>query len=132
MSTKSGQESPSAKREDGEITVSRTIQIPSASIVITGTLTAADRTYRQITRFLLLNGYSLSHQTKTEFAPPGEVPPPPDDKQVEIDRLVDQGMEMVAEIAHLELLLRNADTQIESLNRSKAALEEVLANVTGK
>jgi hypothetical protein len=129
MSTQHGQELQSAKREGGGITASRTIQTPSALIQLTGTLTGVDRTYRQIVKFLLQNGYKLTPLTKTEPAPPGEVEPC--HHQEEIDRLVDQGMEMVSEIQFLRQQLERATREITRLRSVNHSLEEVISSVTG-
>jgi uncharacterized protein YdcH (DUF465 family) len=123
------------KREDGEITVSRTIQIPSASIALTGMLTVVDQTYRLIVKSLLQNGYKLTHQTRTATVPPGdvgdEVTVEERNYQKEIDRLVDESMELIDEITDLRQQVHRKDNEVVRLTRAKVALEEVIANVTG-
>lgn len=66
MTTRPGHESPNANQAGGDITVTRTILIPSGSIVITGTLTEADQIYRQLPKYLSQNGYKLATQSQTK------------------------------------------------------------------
>lgn len=133
MTTLPGPELPSAKREDGDITVSRTIRTPSALVHITGTLTEADRIYRLTLKSLLQNGYSSTHLTSTD-APPGDPEPPVNDEvaalKQTIDRLVDESMELIRENATLTASNLAKDEEIQQLQKIQMALEDILSRVT--
>lgn len=156
MTTSHGQESPSVKREGGDIMVSRTIQTPSASMHITGTLTEADRIYRLTLRSLLQNGYSSHHLTSQERALPGEKPPcnasgcgskewcgaptlatcRHTDEVAElkktIDRIIDDYQAVVKERFTVQEKLNDANEEVARLTRKVTALETMLSNVTSR
>jgi hypothetical protein len=133
MTTLPGQESQSAKKGDGDITASRTIQTPSALVQITGTLTEVDRIYRLTHKSLLQNGYSLTHLTKTDTVPLGE-PDPVIDEIAElkktIDRLVDESMDLIKKNKHFVSELLKREAEIRQLQRMQTALEDTISRVT--
>ncbi len=134
MNTQPGPRLPSAKRGDGEITVSRIIQIPLVSIRLTGTLTEADRIYRLLVKSLSQNGYRLSRLTKTVPVLPGDDEPTPGKELAEakrsMDKMVDESLELIAEIDTLRKVIAEKEREIRLLHLAKESLEEVLVNVT--
>jgi hypothetical protein len=133
MTTLPGQESPSAKKGDGDITAIRTIQTPLALTTITGSLTEVDRIYRLTHRSLLQNGYSLTHLTKTDTVPLGEPEPVTDEVAAlkkTVNTLVDESMDLIRENRTLIASLFAREEEIRQLQRMQTALEDTISRVT--